>query len=157
MKGFLSLSVVFFTALSLHAQTAVEMDALLETQALTYSQAARFILPASGALADNVSADSAFGAAVDKGWLPKTAAAGDTARLDAVALLLMKAFDLRGGLFYRLFPTARYAYRELSYKRIIQGTVDSSMPLSGEYFFQILGRTMDLVEKSTAENGEEQQ
>ncbi|MDR2258680.1 MAG: hypothetical protein LBE14_05980 [Treponema sp.] len=129
------------------------MDALLETRALTYAQAARFILPAAGAAAENVSAETAFHTAVSKGWLPETASAGDIARLDRVALFLMKAFDLRGGLFYRFFPNARYAYRELAHKRIIQGDADSSMPLSGTDFFQILGRTMDVVENPGTETG----
>jgi hypothetical protein len=64
----------------------------------------------------------------------------------------MKAFDLRGGLFYRFFPNARYAYRELIYQGIIQGQVDGSMSLSGELFFQILGRTMEAAENSRAKN-----
>jgi hypothetical protein len=150
MKLILLLLTLVLTAILLNAQTAEEMDALLETRALTYAQAARFILPASGAAADNTSGENAFQTAASKGWLPKTAAAGAPARLDAVALLLMKAFDLKGGVLYRFFPNARYAYRELTYKRIIQGPVDSSMSLSGEAFFQILGRTMDFAENAGA-------
>lgn len=153
IKFFLSFFLLFFSVFSLGAQTAGEMDVLLETRALTYAQAARFVLPAAGAAEENISAETAFDTAVSKGWLPKTAASGDTARLDGVALLLMKAFDLQGGLFYRFFPNARYAYRELSYKQIIQGTVDSSMPLSGADFFQLLGRTMDAAETPGVKNG----
>jgi hypothetical protein len=155
MKLFLPFFLLFLSVFSLDAQTAGEMDALLETRTLTYAQAARFILPAAGAAAENISTETAFHTAVSKGWLPETASAGDIARLDRVALLLMKAFDLQGGLFYRLFPNSRYAYRELAYKRIIQGEADSAMPLSGEDFFRILGRTMDVVENTGAETGGE--
>jgi hypothetical protein len=129
------------------------MDAVLESQALTYAQAARFILPAAGAAVENLSAEAAFAAALDKGWLPQTTAAGDPARLDVLALLLMKAFDLEGGLLYRVFSGPRYAYRELVYKRIIQGQVDSSMFLSGEDFFRVLGRTMDFAESAGTKKG----
>jgi hypothetical protein len=153
MKMILLLFLLCVTSFFLDAQTAREMDALLENRNLTYAQAARFILPAAGAAADNVSAETAFHTASDKGWLPKTASAGDAARLDGTALLLMKAFGLRGGLFYRFFPNTRYAYRELVYKRIIQGPVDSSTALSGEDFFQILGRTMDAAGNAGAEDG----
>jgi hypothetical protein len=153
MKFFVKFLLLFLPVLSLPAQTAREMDALLSSPALTYAQAARFILPSAGASADTVSAENAFNAAAGRGWLPKTASAGAAARLDGVALLLMKAFDLPGGLFYRFFPNARYAYRELVYRRIIQGQVDGSMPLSGELFFQILGRTMEAAENSGAKTG----
>jgi hypothetical protein len=153
MKSFGTLLLFFFLPIFfLHAQTAREMDDLLASRGLTYGQAARFILPSAGASADDVSAEGAFRAAVSRGWLPKTAAAGGAARLDGTALLLMKAFDLRGGLMYRFFPNARYAYRELVYRQIIQGQADPSMPLSGELFFQILGRTMEAAENSKTKN-----
>jgi hypothetical protein len=139
----------FLPVFFLHAQTAGEMDALLASRSLTYAQAARFVLPAAGAAAD-LSAEGAFRTAVSRGWLPKTASAGAAARLDGTALLLMKAFNLRGGLMYRFFPNSRYAYRELVYQQIIQGQVDGSMPLSGEFFFQILGRAMEAAENSGA-------
>jgi hypothetical protein len=143
---------LFFTVLCLHAQTAREMDTLLEAESLNYAQAARFILSASGVLGDNISPGTAFAAAQSRGWVPRKAAAGDPVKLGGAALLLMKSFDLRGGLFYRFFPNPRYAYRELVYRRVIQGAADSSMPLSGEYFFQILGRTMDYAETRGAKN-----
>jgi hypothetical protein len=143
----------FLPVFSLHAQTAGEMDALLASRSLTYAQAARFVLPAAGEAAADLSAEGAFRTAVSRGWLPKTASAGAAARLDGTALLLMKAFDLRGGFMYRFFPNSRYAYRELVYQQIIQGQVDGSMPLSGEFFFQILGRAMEAAENSGAKKG----
>jgi hypothetical protein len=145
--------LLFLPLFPVNAQTAREMDALLASPALTYGQAARFVLPAAGAAAVNVSAESAFTTAVDRGWLPKTASAGGAARLDGAALLVMRAFELRGGLFYRLFPNPRYAYRELVHRGIIQGQVDGAMPLSGELFFQILGRAMEAAENSGAGTG----
>jgi hypothetical protein len=152
MKRLLCSVFLLFIILGLGAQTAREMDALFEAGAVSYAQAARFILSASGVLADNVSGENAFTAAQSRGWLPETAAAGDAAKLEGVAFLLMKSFDLKGGLFYRLFPNSRYAYRELVYHRIIPGGADSSLALSGEYFFLILGRTMDFAENRGRQN-----
>lgn len=155
MKFFLPTLMFFLALCSLTAQTAEEMDALLETPALTYAQAARFILPAAGTAEENISTQTAFDTAVSMGWLPETVSPQDPARLDQTALFLMKAFNpSRGGLLYRLFHNARYAYRELIYKQIIQGQVDSSMALSGEEFFQILGRTMEAAETREAKSGE---
>jgi hypothetical protein len=146
MKRLLCPVFLFFIVLGLGAQTAREMDALLEAGAVSYAQAARFVLAASEVLGQDVSGEAAFTAARDRGWLPKAASPGDTVKLGAAAFLLMRAFDLPGGLFYRLFPNPRYAYRELAYHRIIPGGADSGMALSGEFFFLILGRTMDFAE-----------
>jgi hypothetical protein len=52
----------------------------------------------------------------------------------------MRTFDLRGGIFYSLFPNDRYAYRELTAKEIIQGRADPSQKVSGEAFLYILGQ-----------------
>ncbi len=41
------------------------------------------------------------------------------------AFLLMKGFDLKGGILYSLFPGPRYAAREASYRKWILG---NSMP-----------------------------
>jgi hypothetical protein len=54
----------------------------------------------------------------------------------------MKAFDLKGGIFYSRFPLPRYACRELVYLRIIQGRTDPGGRLDGRTFLQILGRVL---------------
>jgi hypothetical protein len=58
----------------------------------------------------------------------------------------MKAFDLKGGIFYGVFPIPRYACRELVYMRIIQGRTDPRGRLDGRTFLQILGRVLTYTE-----------
>jgi hypothetical protein len=55
----------------------------------------------------------------------------------------MRAFDMRGGLFYALFPGPRYAYRELVRLRFIQGRMDPALAVSGERLLRILGRALE--------------
>jgi hypothetical protein len=91
-------------------------------------------------------ADEAFNYAVEQNWLPKKAAANDEARLDAISLLIMGSFNIKGGLFYSINKNSHYAYRELVYKNIIQGKSDPGMKLSGERLLLITGRVLSLGE-----------
>lgn len=136
--------VLFLAAAAgLYAQSAKEMDLLLADPGVSYARAARYVLPAAGILPAAVSEADAFKAALEKGWLPDGADPAATIRLDDSAYLVMRAFSLEGGLMYRLFPGPRYAYRELSYRRYIQGRRDPAQPVSGERLVRILGRVLD--------------
>ena len=122
-------------------QTADRIDVLFNTPELSYEQAAAFVLEASDILMSNQA--EAFGYASEKGWLPKNAEARDTARLDGVSLLIMKAFEIKGGAFYSVFQNAHYAYRELEYRNVIEGKTVPAMAVSGEMMLFIVGRVME--------------
>ena len=124
----------------LSAQTAAELDILLETREMSQAQAARYVLTA---VDGPVSQDSAFQQAMEKGWLPENAAANDPITLGSLSFLIMKAFDYKGGLMYMLLPGPRYAFRSLVSRSIIQGTVDPAMKVSGDKFLLILGNLLD--------------
>jgi len=131
-RGFLIALCFLAVSSFLSAQsTAMEIETLLETNAVTYAQAARFILEAAGVKV-TPHPEEAFYFAEQNNWLPRNAAAGDTARLDKISLLLMRSFDIKGGLFYSMTKSSHYAYRELVYKGIIQGRHDPAMKVSGE-------------------------
>ena len=133
-------------ALPVFAQTiADEIETLLDTSAVTYAQAASFVLQVSEVpvSADQAAANRWFEYAAQQQWLPKNAAANDTARLDGVSLLVMRSFDMKGGIFYTLFKNSRYAYRELAYQGIIQGRIDSAMPVSGDTLLYIINKLLE--------------
>jgi hypothetical protein len=146
----------FISAIPLRAQTAGEIEALLESPAVTRDRAARFVLDAAdipGASTDN----AAFALAVERGWLPSAAAPGGPIRLDEASLLLMGAFAVRGGLLYRWFKNPHYAYRDLRYRRVIPGGIDPDHAVSGDLLLFLIGRMMALRETGeaalTAETG----
>jgi len=136
---FLSLPVF----LSAQQSTAQEIETLLNASAVTYAQAARFALEASGAAVIE-SPQEAFDYAVQQNFLPKNVSVDENARLDRISLLLMRSFNIKGGLFYSLFKTPHYAYRELISLNLIQGRSDPHMAVSGErllfYITRILSR-----------------
>jgi hypothetical protein len=147
----LAVCVLFlvFLPVFLHAQAA-EMDALLESPAITRAQAARFILEAAGALPEGLSPQEARETAVaiarDRAWLPKNAEPSAPASLEEVSLLVMGSFGLKGGIMYSLFHSPHFAYRELVYQKILQGRNDPALRLSGERLLRIIGRVLSLTE-----------
>ena len=136
---------LFLLPVLAQAQTAADMDALLETQAVNAAQAARFVLEAADLLPAGLSGAEAESAAYDlaksKGWT--SLASGDEVTLKDAAFLIMSAFDIEGGFMYALFPGPRYAYREMVYRKLIQGRADPAMPVSGSRLLQIIGRTLN--------------
>ena len=144
-------SIVFFIllfslfAFTLHPQTADRIERLLSTNAVTYADAAAFVLEAADVLAAPTTA-AAFSYAAERGWLPKRAEAGGNARLDGLSLLVMQAFNIRGGLFYSITRNAHYAYRELVYLSDIQGIHDPAMAVSGDLLLFMVNRILSWQE-----------
>jgi len=131
----------------LPAQTAERIEDLLDIWALSYGQAALFVLEAADVpdiYGSSVISgpDEAFRFAAEHAWLPNDASGEDTARLDGISLLLMKSFDVKGGLLYTLFRNSHYAYRELVYKDIIQGKSEPGMAVSGDLLLFLVNRLL---------------
>jgi len=132
------------------AQTAAELETLLYADAVSYAQAARFVLLAADvpgiSPGDGPEPTDAFRYAMERGWLPAAAEKDAAAKLDGVSLLVMQAFNMKGGAFYTMMRTPHYAYRELLYKNIIQGRADSDMAVSGDLLLFIVNRVLEQME-----------
>ena len=130
----------------LHAQTAAELDRMLETNAVTVGRAARFAFGAAGLLQEGLSDDAAeamaYNEAKSRGWVKNQS--GAAISLQDMAFLFVNVFEIKGGIMYRLFRNPRYAYREMIYQRLIQGRRSySHVTVDGPRFLQILGRTLN--------------
>jgi len=126
----------------LYAQTAAELEELLQIQTISYAQAARFVLEA----ADMTSASNtaqAFAVAAERAWLPKKASAEKPITLAELSFLIMKAFDIKGSMMYAIKPCPRYAYRSMISRSFIQGASDPAMTVSGDRFLLILGNVLN--------------
>jgi hypothetical protein len=140
--------ILFFASVSVFAQapektrsTAQEIETLLYAKTITYAQAARFVLEASNALATDNS-EEAFNYAVQKEWLPNKLSSNDSARLDNISLLLMRSFNIKGGIMYTIAKNPHYAYRELAYLNVIQNRSDPSVLVSGEQLLYYINRIL---------------
>ena len=149
LRGLFFAVICFFFLVPgmLNAQNAAELDTILASKAVNYAQAARFVLASTAGDTSGAAGraqDSAFEQAVSRGWLPKGAAAGDEITMGSLSFMLMKAFDLKGGIMYKAAPGPRYAYRSMVNRSVIQGASDPAMKVSGERFLQILGNALRL-------------
>jgi len=139
--------ILCFTAVPLFAQsprshsTAMEIEILLTARTVTYAQAARFVLEAANALTTD-NRDEAFNYAVQQNWLPKKLSSNDSARLNNTSLLLMRSFNIKGGIMYTLTKSPHYAYRELTYLNVIQNRSDPSVIISGEQLLYCVNRIL---------------
>ena len=141
--------IFFLLAFPAFAQTAAEIEKLLETEAVSYERAAWLVLEAadlSGSF-EGSGHDAAFNYAVKQGWLPKNAAPDDKVKLAGLSLLITRAFEIKGGIFYSLFKNPHYAYRELVYQDIIQGRSDPQMDVSGDMLLFLVSRVLARAEE----------
>jgi hypothetical protein len=140
IKTCITLGLLVLLSFPLSAQSAGEFDAVLDSPAITWGQAARLVLAAGDR--GEFSEAEAFAVLQTMVKLPPNATGGNAISLGNLSFIIMKSFNLSGGL-YRFFPTAHYAHRELVYLDIIQGRSDPDMKVPGERFFRILGRALD--------------
>jgi len=137
IAGFLLIAPVFVSA-----QTAAELDTVLGTQNLTCAQAAGFVLAATADTSVKNTSKDAFEQAVAKGWLPQGTKPDENITLERLSFLIMKAFNIKGGIMYTFFPGPRYAFRAMVSRSYIQGAADPDMKVSGDRFLRILGKVL---------------
>ena len=144
MKRYAAVFLLALPAIAFAQNAANDLDALLAADTVTAADAARFALEAADLLPWGLTGaeaeKAAWETASSKGWIKK--ARGEALTLKDTAFLVMKAFNLKGGVMYSLFKSPRYAYREMVYQRLISGAADPAMPVTGSKFLQILGATL---------------
>jgi len=151
------ISILFLLLLlpvtSVFSQSAEEIETLLYEKTVTYEQAVRLILRAADIdinpekdVIDNDNIEDVF-SYLSK-WLPEGAEPMENAKLGVLSLVIMRSFNLRGGIMYTITgkKNPRYAYRELVYKGIITGRSDPDMYVSGELLLYYIN---NILEKET--------
>lgn len=120
------------------------VDGLLASDAVTVGQAAYLVLVASDNLGGDADEARAFELLDSFGWAPEGATVDSPMLMKDYSFLLMKAFGLKGGFMYGLFPSRRYAYRQLKSSLVIQGRSDPDMTVVGNIAIRMLGRVFDV-------------
>jgi hypothetical protein len=129
-------------AAHVRAQSNELLDALLEEQTTSFGQASYLILTAAGRISEEATPAEAALAVTAQGWEVPQKSADDPLTLGEYSFLLMQAFEIRGGVMYRIFPGPRYAGRELVYLRLIKGNTSPYRLFKGEEALGILGRLL---------------
>jgi hypothetical protein len=157
MRLFLMAGLVLTGVFTIHAQTAAELDEILTTAELSNAQAARFTLAAADIVLENPSHLTAFEKAMDRQWFARDAKPETPITYAELSQLLLKAFSLNGGVMYALLPGPRYAYRTLSYYKLLTDEADPGLRVTGVNFLQILGQVLSYVGEFEAHEAAEQE
>ena len=129
------------------AQSNEVLDALLEEETTSFGQAAYLVLTAVARISDDTTPSEAAAEIAQQDWKVPARTAEEPLTLGEYSFLLMQAFDLKGGVMYRILPGPRYAGRELAYLRFIKGNTSPYRTFSGEEAIGILGRLMEWKEE----------
>ena len=135
--------------LHVSAQSNEVLDILLEEETTSFGQAAYLVLSASARIPDDTSPAEAAAEMAGQGWKVPTRAEEEPLTLGEYSFLLMQAFELKGGVMYRILPGPRYAGRELAYLQFIKGNTSPYRTFSGEEAIGILGRLMEWKEEQS--------
>jgi hypothetical protein len=134
---------------SVWGQSNELLDVLFEEPTTSLGQAAYLVLTASGRIPDDSSPADAAASLAGQGWTVPERTADEPLTLGEYSYLLMQAFELKGGVMYRIFPGPRYAGRELVYLELIKGDTSPYRTFSGEEAIGILGRLMEWKEEQS--------
>ena len=130
----------------LYCQLEDQIDLLLEEEHASFGKAVYLVLVASDICGETATLDSALGVLKGKNWGITVKEAENPITLGEYSHLLMKAFNIPGGLLYMLIPGPRYAVRELAYHKLILEDPYPERPVSGNEVMTILTRLIDWKE-----------
>jgi hypothetical protein len=137
-KAWVLLTLLVVSILPAGAQSNQVIDQLLEQPRATFGAAAYLVFAASEAIPPEATEQEALTALSERSWKLKARDPEEPIRLGEYCYLIMKAFEVKGGLMYRLIPRPRYAVRELAYLGFVRGKAYSARYPSGQEAVQIL-------------------
>jgi len=141
MNSVLFCTVIGFLVLgaSLGAQSNEMIDALLAESQASYGKASVLALAGAGLIKADAAPEDALASLAERGWAIEGRAAEAPISTGEFAFLLMRAFQMKGGLMYRVLPGPRYATRELSYEKLLKPKAAPGDPLTGENAVRLVG------------------
>lgn len=134
--------------LFLHSQSNTVIDEMLDKEKADWGQTTYLVLTAAELLDENADIPGVMAALEAQQWKIDTEDPDKSISLGEYCYMLMKAFDISGGLMYSLLPGPRYAARELDYLNFIDNDKSPYRTLSGEEVLRIMGRLLEWKEEN---------
>lgn len=126
MKKLSMLSILFLflcPASPLFSQSNDILDSFLVRETADTRTAAYLVLTAAGVIDENAGLPGAESYLMTTDWGIETLGTEEMT-YGSFARMSMEVLDMKGGLFYRLFHSPRYAAREFTYRGFIPGKKD---------------------------------
>lgn len=132
------------------AQSNQIVDDLLSQEEAALGPTAYLVYSAAGVAAEDWDVQDAMERVRGEGWFDEQLADGPVT-LGLFAYMVMRTFDLHGGVLYAAFPGPRYAAREFAFRSFVTGNTSPYRVLSGADVVNILGRVLDAVGQRESE------
>lgn len=137
-RSFAGAVLGFCLAIPAFAQSNERIDELLGQREARVDSAAYIALSAGGLIGEGDSPERAFALLLEEGWLDGSRKPEEPVLIDEFSFIVMKALNLPGGVLYTVFPGRRYAYRELVFLDVVNGSGGPGRTMSGEEVIRIL-------------------
>jgi hypothetical protein len=129
----------------LFAQSNAFIDKLIDEQEATYGESAFMALASAGLVKPEGAVTDAIAYMTANNWgFVKNP--DEPVTLGDLCYVLMRAYNMTGGLMYALFPGPRYAAREFEYLELVRRYPVPSRRLSGEEVLQLVGKVLSFKE-----------
>ena len=150
--------VVAAAALAVHAQSAQKISQIIESQELTYKQAAYIALSFAQQAEQSEQDDEqeeqaperdALSAAVRLNWIQSGAVAQAPIPLGEYCALCVNATGIKGGIMCGLTNNSpRYCFRELKALGLLDNNADPSMKIDGQNALNLFNACVQAAEAS---------
>lgn len=130
------------------AQSSERISEMIKTDEITFAQASYLIATYKGMVAEDADNNTAFLELVNSGIIKNRYETDDLLTLDNAAYLCAWTMDIKGGIFYSLFKSPRYAFKELQAKGVLPSDVDPIFTVSGREFLGIFNACADIAEEN---------
>lgn len=144
-KCFSCLVVALLASLSVFAQSSEQLTKIINSEKVTCAQASYLAALYANRIAEEDSAEQAFNALKDAGCFDQNAAADSEITLGQLSYAYTRALGIRGGLFFTLFPSQRYAFKELKAQGVLPTESDPSMAVSGRESLDLFNSCLSLA------------
>jgi hypothetical protein len=137
---------VLLVTTAAHADQMEVIASLQTAETVTYREGGYAVLVAAGVLPGTAAPDAALNPELRSrlGWGSRPA--DRPLSVAEFSYLLMEAFDIPGGLMYRIAPGPRYAVRQLRFRRILLERIDATEEISGLQALRLIGNAIEWTE-----------
>ena len=122
------------------------IDKLLRQQEATYGETCYVILTAGGFAPEETTVEECLAILESNRWMLPGKQVEDLMSISELCYLLMKSLDMSGGLMYALFPSPRYAFRELTFRGLIDEGTGPFRLVSGNEVIRMVGNVLEWKE-----------
>ena len=139
-------ALVLLGGTALVAQSNEVIDQLLAREIADFGSSVYMVLGAGELIEESATIREAFSKFQALGWRLQSKAIDDPLTIGELSYLIMRSLDLSGGLMYTIYPSPRYAFRELVYKNVISKQTAPRTVVSGEEVLRYLGAVLRMGE-----------